>query len=175
MRGEWEIVEMWSSGRGVEVPDHGTGSSRTGEMGTNWGVMWLGRSKFLLQLRTATKADRKAPGMVLIASGRWHGAGGAEKPDPVSSWAKRHVMPGRSLPSWVSYTVFGVECALWLWLLGSGVPPSTRSEEDRWAILDYLFSHAVIGIMISSDAGSQRWVVEVEGLSRVRNDHMPTP
>lgn len=50
-------------------------------------------------------------------------------------------MPARSLPSWVSYAVFGVECALWLGLLGSGVPPSTRSEEDRWLILDRLFSH----------------------------------
>lgn len=47
MRGEREIVEMWSAGRGVEVSDHGTGSLRMGEMGANWGCHVVGKEQVL--------------------------------------------------------------------------------------------------------------------------------
>lgn len=129
----------------------------------------MGRGNFHLQLGAAMKPDR----MVLMASGSWHSAGEAEKPAPVASRTKRHVMPAGSLP-WppcplgVSCTVFAIECALWPRLLGSNVDPSTGSEEDRCHVL----GHHDVGLLVSSEAGNQRGVVGVECPSRVREQPM---
>lgn len=91
----------------------GSHSLRTEGVGDRYGgASWLGRGNFNLRLGAAMKPNPEAHGTVLMSSGSWLGAGCAEKPAPVASWAKRHILPAGSLP-WPLYPLgFPALCLL---------------------------------------------------------------